>query len=186
VRSKLASIMFIACLSSVFGQTPSDITKKYGEPMSAYSVSEHISMTPQYTIERQVCQMRLYPKRIAKDANYLYKHLPFEELNKVLNQLVPPPLRGLRNEPFSTTATGGGAAWTTYQYENVTFTFVSAFNATNSPPLKKGEYTFPVLTSPTDKKQENSEPSDSDFVNSKELRLDVVTIKWNHRRCVEQ
>ena len=80
-------------------------------------------MTADYAVDGQVCQMRLYPKRIAPDTNYLSKKLPFEELNAVLNRLVPSNDRGGEKESFGITATGGGALWTTYAYEKVTFVF---------------------------------------------------------------
>src|SRR5437868_6430334 len=127
MKFKLTVAVFLLYAGSAGGQTASDIEVSYGKPVNAYSVSEHIWMTPEYTADGQVCQMRLYPKRISSDTNYLSKQLPFEELKEVLNQLVPLNARGVKKEPFGITATGGGAAWTTYTYEKVTFVFTSSF-----------------------------------------------------------
>jgi hypothetical protein len=79
----------ILCFNSAIGQTVADVETEYGKPTPAYSVSEHIWMTPEYAFDGQVCRMRLYPKRISADTNYLSQKLPFEELREVLNELVP-------------------------------------------------------------------------------------------------
>jgi hypothetical protein len=95
-RLLLAAISVLLYTYSVFGQTASDIDKKYGKSAKVYSVSEHIWMTPEYTADGQVCQMHFYPKRISAKTNYLYKRLPFEELKGVLNELAPLDTRGAK------------------------------------------------------------------------------------------
>jgi len=86
-------------------------------------------MTPEYAADGQFCRMRFYPKRISRNTNYGAHDLPFNELRGVLNELVPLETRGTKKQSFGATATGAGAAWTTYDYENVTFDFVSFFPA---------------------------------------------------------
>jgi len=85
--------------------------------------------------------MRFYPKRISANTNYGGHDLPFTELRDVLNALVRVETRGVKKESFGATATGGGSAWTVYDYENVTFTFVSFFPTMSFDGviLKKGE-----------------------------------------------
>jgi hypothetical protein len=55
--------------NSMFGQTAAQLKDKYGEPMQAYSVSEHVWMTPKFTSDGQLCEMRLYPKHISHTTN---------------------------------------------------------------------------------------------------------------------
>ncbi len=127
VAGSMRLALMVLCLSSAQGQTASDLETKYGKALSAYVVNENIWMMPDYAPDGQVCGMRLVPKRIGPNTNYLTKQLPFEELKEVLNQLVPLDLRGPKKEPFGQTATGGGAAWTTHTYAKVTFIFTSSF-----------------------------------------------------------
>jgi hypothetical protein len=140
-------------------------------------------MTPEYTADGQVCQMRLYPKRISSDTNYLSKQLPFKELKGVLNQLVPLNLRGAKKESFGTTATGGGAAWTTYSYDKVTFVFTSSFKVAPDSWKDSKAYVFSAGVVPSDEKPEDSIPSDDDFLHSQTSSTEIVTIKWNDRKC---
>jgi hypothetical protein len=183
MRIKFAVIVFVLSVSPAFGQTASDIELRYGKPLSSYSVSEHIWMTADYAVDGQVCQMRLYPKRIAPDTNYLSKKLPFEELTAVLNQLVPRDDRGEKKESFGITATGGGASWTTYAYEEVTFVFTSSFRI--DPDSGKGlqPYAFSAPEIPTDAKSKNRKLSEVDFLRSKMSDVEIVTVKWNDRKC---
>ena len=142
----VSALMFAFCVTSVYAQTAAHIKRAYGKPVDVYSVSEHIWMTPEYAENGSVCSMRLYPKRINQGINYVCNScgLDFKELKVLLNQLVPPNTRGLQNESFGQTATGGPAAWTTYGYEKVTFTFDSPFGPIpyDSSTLRKGEFVF--------------------------------------------
>jgi hypothetical protein len=182
---RLGVIVLMLCASSAFGQTVAEFEAKYGKPMEVYSVSENIWMTPEFTTDGQVCKMRLYPKRINGATNYLSRRLPFAELTDVLNVLVPTNSRGKKNESFGATATGGPAAWTTYGYDKVTFTFISSFRAlgnVESLPLKKGDFVFPN-ESQAAKGTESSAPSSDDFRYSQSSATEIVTIKWNDRKC---
>ena len=115
--------------STAFGQSASDIEIKYGKPVNVYSVSERIWMTPAYDAGGQVCFMRLYPKRIAPGINYLDDTPPIDEVLKVIDELIPTGNRGARKGFFGMTETGGGVAWTRFNYDHVRFTFVSSFIA---------------------------------------------------------
>ena len=58
MRIKLSAVIFLLCVSPAAGQTVSEIEGKYGKPVNAYSVSEHIWMTPDYTADGQVVEER--------------------------------------------------------------------------------------------------------------------------------
>lgn len=185
MRNKLifAAVSIMLYANSAFGQTASDMDKKYGKSAKVYSVSEHIWMTPEYTADGQVCQMHFYPKRISANTNYLYKQLPFEELKAVLNELAPLDMRGAKKESFGTTATGGGAVWTTYPYEKVIFIFTSSFRVDPDAWKELKPYVFTVQDFPSAAKTENAAPSDDDFLRSKSSSAEIVTLIWNDRKC---
>lgn len=186
MRKRVALVLVLLAGEYVYAQTAADIQAKYGKSVDVYSVSEHIWMTPEYSSDGQVCRMRFYPKRISGNTNYGTHDLPFNELRDVLNGLVPVETRGAKKESFGATATGGGAAWTTYNYENVTFDFVSFFPARSFEGviLKRGEYVFPPRES--DPLPTESNPSSNDFVERFSTRAEIVTVIWNRRKCVGQ
>lgn len=111
----IALIVFCASLAPAFGQTLQEVERRYGKPVPVYSVSEHIWMTPDYSEDGQVCRMRFYPRRLGLERDYLGSQLLFQELNQVLNEIVPPDSRGSKKDRFGQTSLGGGTAWTTYE-----------------------------------------------------------------------
>jgi len=186
MRKTIALLLVLLASQSIYAQTAGDIQAKYGSPLNVYAVGEHIWMTPEFASDGRVCRMRLYPKRISDNTNYGAHDLPFNELRDVLNSLVRVETRGSKKESFGATATGGGAAWTTYDYENVTFTFVSFSPSTryDGVVLKRGEYVFPPpQTKPL---PTNSKPSSNDFVEGVSTRTEMVTITWTARSCGRQ
>lgn len=188
-HKKLAVILGLLYVSSAIAQTPSDFEKKYGKPVAAYQVSEHIWMTPEYTSDGQVCIMRLFPRRFSPNTNYLSPNLPFEEMKRVLNELVPLQTRGAKKAPFNTGATGGGAAWMSYDYENVKFSFVASFRPDPDSWKTRKEYVFsvkPESTPAQPPKPKDSVPSDKDFSSSQFMSTEIVTISWTGRQCAKQ
>jgi len=188
VRVRLAIVFFFVCVTPGVGQTRSDIELKYGKPVSVYSVSEHIWMTPEYASDGQVCRMTLYPKHTSGNTNYVGAKLQFEELRDVLNSLVPLNNRGLKTKlNFGATATGGPAAWTTYPYKKVTFTFISSMSkTTESSLLRKGEFEFGIPATDYIAPREDPAPSADDFMRSESSRTEIVTIQWSNRKCPDQ
>jgi len=167
-----------------FGQTVSEVERRYGKPVSVYSVSEHIWMTPDYSADGQICRMRLYPRRLGEKTDYLISQLLFPELNEVLNEIVPPHLRGSKKDGFGLTSLGGGTAWTTYEYEDVTFDFVFSYKL-DPDVLKRAEAR--VLTGPDPEGlpvRKKTPPSLDDFAASKNSQTEIVTLIWNHRPCL--
>ena len=126
MRVAFATFLLVLFVLAASGQKESDIEKEYGPPTQAYSLSEHIWMTPEYGIDGQICRARLYPKRIASKTNYLTRELPFRELKEVLDRLIPPAQRGFAKDFFGDTELGGGMGWTTYPYEKVSIVFLFA------------------------------------------------------------
>ena len=185
---KLLFVIILLCVCSAVAQTPLDLQKKYGQPVISYIVSEHILMTPEYTTDGQVCMMRLHPRHYAANVNYVSANLPFHELTRVLNDLVPLRTRGAKKEPFDTGATGGGVEWMTYAYENVEFSFVAPFRPEPDSPKNRKEFVFTVepRSVPPQSKSTPSLPSENDFSPSQGLILELVNIKWKSKPCKGQ
>lgn len=182
----LAACIFSSGLA--LGQSAIDLDARYGKPTSVYSVSEHIWMNAQLGSDGQVCQVRLFPKRVSDDTNYLSQKLPLDELIDVLNALVPIDQRGAKRESFGATATGGPSAWTTYAYEKATFTFISSFpkSGFDHSTLKKGEFVFSIQDTEGGQKLGSSPPSEDDFRDSRKSGPEIVAVLWNNRRCQAQ
>ena len=140
-------------------------------------------MTPSYTSEGQVCQMKLFPKRVGADTDYLSTQLPFEELKSILNLVVPPAARGLKRDAFGLTDTGGGMAWTTYPYEKVNFIFAFRMRPGEGSLKPSESHSFPISAITSNRKPVKIPPSDDDFDNSQPANIEIVTIEWPGRKC---
>jgi hypothetical protein len=133
--------------------------------------------------------MRVYPKRVSKDTNYLDDNLNMDELLKFINKLVPPESRGARTDYFGSSDLGGGVIWTRFNYDHVRFVFISTFRLDK---LSKSLLDRPdeALDFPIDKTalaefhRREALQSDDDLIR-KTSGSKLLEIYWEHRRCVE-
>jgi hypothetical protein len=188
VNAKFLLILFTVCFIPVAGQTAAEIEQAYGKPMLAYSVTEHIWMTPDFAADGQVCRMRFYPKRVGDGSAYVQGNLTIAELKWILNQIVPPSSRGAKKDGFGLGDIGGGIADTHFDYEKVSFNFLSAFDThLMAENLKKADReTSVLLDDPFDLitlPPPPPPPSESDFDNS--VGTEIVTLSWNDRKCAK-
>jgi len=181
VRIAFAIFFLVQLVTSASGQRVSDIQKEYGTPTQAYSLSEHIWMTPEFGLDGEICRARLYPKRISPKTDYLAKELPFEELKEVLNRLIPPVQRGAAREFFGETELGGGIGWTTYPYDNVSIVFIFAVRIDPQSVKQIDSPTFPVEDS-TSQQNKKALPSYRDIPFSGG-GIEIATINWTKRKC---
>ena len=178
-------LLLILTLSAVpvASQTAAQIEETYGKPTLAYSVTKHILMTPDFAADGQVCRMRFFPKRFDRNSVNLDKYLRFSELRWILNQVVPPSLRGDRKSWIALSNISGGRVDTNYEYEKVTFSFLYSLRFTIDPESwKNSEFVllddFPV---PESELPKPLPPSESDF--DKNTEAEFVTLQWNDRTC---
>ena len=181
MSTKLLLLILTLSAVPVASQTVSDIEKTLGKPMLAYSVTEHIWMTPDFAADGQVCRMRFYSKRFEGNTVNLDGHLKSSELKSILNQIVPPSSRGNRKTRFGAGAVGGGSVEAIYEYEKFTFTFVHSLRIRidvkaleQSDPLLPDDFPVTELPKPPP-------PSDSDFDNTSKAQ--IVILRWNDRTC---
>ena len=178
MKAKLTFLVLTLSATSVLGQTVRDIERRFGKPTPYYSVSKHIWMRPEFSADGQVCQMRFFPKGVNSD-----KQLHFKELTLVLNRLVPPSTRGLKEPFFGMTATGGGTGWTGYGYKKVTFTFAFSFRVDPEAFRRSEEFIFYGDELEPKPKPENLSPTSNDFLPSEGFPIEVANLKWNARTC---
>ncbi|HYG82491.1 MAG TPA: hypothetical protein VD861_18995 [Pyrinomonadaceae bacterium] len=190
MRNKIIASAFLAllCVGSGFGQSSPDAGTKYGRPETVYSVSEHVWMTPEYSADGQVCLMRLYPKRIAPGINYLDDGLDMAEVLKILNELIPLETRGNRKEFFGMTEMGGGVAWTRFNYERVTFTFVSPFEVVGELLDRPDEVLlpYPGEKAISEARRKEAMRPDDELIREYAGKPKVLEIRWLGRECVSQ
>ena len=181
------NLMLAVAVLSLFtslakAQTKSDVTLEFGPPIEAYSVSENIWMTPEFTEDGQVCSMRLYPKRISSTTNYLQDNLDSWELRKALDLLVAPQMRGQPTLIFGMINTGGGRKETTYNFEKVTFSFLTSVSM-YMDPIK------PAASRATERRssRQAKAPPISNAPATNEMIVpsdaEIVTINWLGKPC---
>jgi len=133
--------------------------------------------------------MRVYPKRVSADTNYLDDKVNMDEALKFINKLVPIETRGARRDGFGMSDLGGGVVWTGFRYEHIEFVFISTFRLDK---LAKDLMDRPdeVLDFPIDDKaladfrrQEALQPDD-ELIRKYATNSKVLEIHWRSRRCV--
>ena len=184
MSAKLLLITLVLSVTPVVGQTATEIEAAYGKPTLAYTVAEHIWMTPDFAANGQVCQMRFYPKRVGRDAAYLGGKLDPAELKWIVNHIVPPASRGNAKSLLGLGNGGGGMATANYEYEKVTFTLAFTINTNIDPKvLEKGEFLSLDSLIPGDELPEPTPTpaTESDFDRSP--IPEIVILRWNDQTC---
>jgi hypothetical protein len=166
--------------NTVSGRSLSDIEKRYGKPVIVYAVSEHIWMSPEYAADGQICRATLYTKRISADANYLGSYMPVWELISVFNELAPSDTRGAKKEYFGNTSTSASMAWTTFEYENVTFSSWIGFKFGSFADMKEKGVPLGGKTPAT------INESDDEFMAKNTVNLELAYVRWSSRKCAGQ
>lgn len=198
MRSKviMAALVVLFHTHISFGQTAADVEMRYGKPETVYSVSEHLWMTPAYAADGQVCLMRFYPKSIAPRVNYLNDWLDMDEVLMIINELIPLKARGSRKDSFGMSSTGGGAVWTNFEYDRVTFTFSSSFRLDKSLDFPSGEFSLLDRPSDLDKLSDVDEKAveearqkevmrpDDELIRERTAKPKVLQVSWTGRECV--
>lgn len=139
-----------------------EIEQRFGPPKKIYPVSEHTSMSADFATDGQVCQLRLYSRRLSGARSHLGNKLQLDEVETFLNSFVPREHRGRPRPGFGNISGFNRSAWTWYTYENVEFTFVSRF--------------LPAVIAPL--------PSNHGFRRTNDTH--VVTVRWLRRTCAAQ
>jgi hypothetical protein len=179
VNNKTIWFICAVCVfaNTILGQSAAEIKEKFGQPIEAYSVSESIWMTPEFTTDGQVCSMRLYPKRISSTTNYLSNELNKWELKEVIDKIAPLKTRGKRSRFFGFTNFMGQMYSKIYNYENIRFSFLASLN------LGRAGIKLTKPTSDKKKVPEDTTPKDEMLIPNDAT---IVTIVWVNKTCAEK
>jgi len=132
-------IMFI-----LIGVSP--LSSKYSKYRSveAYEVRPGILMMPRYASDGQVCEIGLEKRRYSPDAIYLDSHLSRQDIDQIVNELIPMSERGHKSEELGgmDLIVEGGHAITTYvEYEHISIQIV----ARDRPNSDEGDFAATIL-----------------------------------------
>jgi hypothetical protein len=190
MKSKIALLLSILVLSctGIQGQSAYEIQLKYGKRVNVYSVSEALWMSPTYDSKGQLCLMRVFPKTVSTDTNYLSPDLDIDETLRFINELVPVHTRGRREEGSGISDFGGGVVWTQFNFEHVRFVFVSSFRITKMPDKKDSDFgimdDFPFDEAAYQEyRRQEAMKSDDQLIREHVHGARVLQITWANRKC---
>lgn len=187
LKTALVLSILMLCSTGVQGQSSFDIERKYGKRVNVYSVGERLWMSPSYDKQGQICLMRVFPKTVSENTNYHDPDLDIEATLRFINELVPVHTRGRRAEDAGMSDLGGGIVWTRFNFEHVSFVFVSSFHLTKRPETDLG--TFVDLDSPHDEaaaaeyRRQEAMKSDDQIIRERAFSARVLEISWPNRKC---
>lgn len=180
--TKVAIVLTVFNVASVFGQSRREIETKFGQPWSVYVVAENIWMSPEYASDGQVCRMTFYPRRVSSTTHYFMNQLPFDEFRSIIDVIVPAATRGAQKEPFGNGLWifGGGVRRTTFLFEHLAISYAAGFRI--NPDLGKGElinlFDYEVTAGP-----EKPKRTKEDFSLYSDSTAEIVTVQWLQRKC---
>jgi hypothetical protein len=168
-RLSVTWLLLAILFSTAHAQTLSDIEKKYGTPVRAYSASEHIWVRPEFGGDGQLCMVRLYPKQIDAGNNYLWDKLPLWEVKEVFDQIAPAEVRGKRKADLVSFQIGG-MGFSGVEYEHVRINFTTPLT---SRRLDRAASSVTVA-------------DDKEFPDPWGQSAQIVTISWLNRKCADK
>jgi len=121
MRIRFLIIGFALALTStsVYGQTSSDLEKKYGTPVKAFEVHRGVLLLAKYAESGQVCEMVLENRHKTESGFDLDEMLTDDVLERLIDELVPASERGRRDSSYGWSMALGQSTQTNYSYENV-------------------------------------------------------------------
>ena len=104
--------------------------------------------------------------------------MPMWDLLSVFNEWAPLNTRGAKKEYFGNTQTSGSMAWTTFEYERLTFSMWIGFQFGSLADMKEkgvplGGRTPAKITG-----------SDDEFMAKNGVNPVIAYVMWNDRKCV--
>lgn len=192
MKIRIPLIMVLVTLSSVAvnGQDAKEIERTYRKQEAIYQVGEQLWMTPLYSEDGQVCMMRIVPRTISHDTNYLDRYVDLEAILNFLNRTFPVNMRGPRKGAFGMSDVGGGVIWTKFEFENVQFVFISTYDKSKVDWSKlKADSSvvldFPVLdeAAMAEAKRKEDMKSDDQLIKEHVFDPQVLEIYWTNRKC---
>lgn len=144
IKIFLAGFILPLLFVSVFGQTTSNLEKKYGAPKSyykgsplAYEIRPGFFMTVQYSENGQVCDMLIEPFPNYEPNSIENVAIPEDLLLTLINELAPESMRGKEHIASGFTWWFGHVGTKVYFYENVTVSIGNSWGFENGKRKEK-------------------------------------------------
>ena len=170
------SVPFVA---SVLGQTSADFEKKYGSK-TYFEIRPHVLMSAEFDKNGQVCRVSLQPNRISKKTNTTYlgqNSLDLTELKEAFDELVPAEQRRGELDTNGGFMFSGGMYWGTLDYENISVGVKGVWRTTEAVRQIDFCQVFGKEINDTNKPK--------NFFCSTTGSLEVVTVVWTERTCIQ-
>jgi hypothetical protein len=123
-RNEMSKRIDLACTTTLLllllGAKPqSNMFSKY-KAIEAYELKPGILIMPSYTEDGQVCEVGVEKKHYSPDITRIDSGMSHDEVEQIVNELVPLDQRGPKAEFFGNTTDTGYISTTVEDYANVT------------------------------------------------------------------
>jgi len=123
-KTALVLILLLGFAAPSRSQSDADLSSEYSV-VKSFEVRPGILMTPKYTADGQVWEMSFERQHAPKSGAQLDSIISDKSANDIVDQLVPPSVRGKGSNSSAISTTGFGGT-IIYDYENVSVTFFIA------------------------------------------------------------
>ena len=137
--SKLVALALAAVLLLPLAGRQNDQFLKY-KAVEAYEIRPGILMMPRYSENGEVCEIGLERRHYSAEKIRLDSTLPREEVNQIVDELVPPSERGPKTNGIGdrdNLSWSGRGLTTTSAYENVSILIYSNITSDTSATSRK-------------------------------------------------
>jgi hypothetical protein len=115
----LVAMVSLFLASGVSAQTASDLAAKYTHH-EVYEVQPGVQMTAKFSANGSVCEMKVEQERFLKDEIDMTFGIDRDQIDRLIDQLVPASERGEKDKKLSGMTIGAGqVAETVWRYANV-------------------------------------------------------------------
>jgi hypothetical protein len=147
MQQLLLAVMVIAMFGiSAFGQTPTDLQRKYGIPANVFEVRPGVLMTVKYGHDGQASEMVIEKRHTTDRSINLNAALPEALVKELIDELAPIETRGKRIDKgymdkwYLESNISGNLTETSRKYENLTITLIG-----NLSPAGEGSGTIVLI-----------------------------------------
>ena len=115
----LVAVLSLFLASGVSAQTPSDLAAKYAHH-EVYEVEPGVQMTAKFAANGSVCEMKVEQERFLKDKIDMRFGIDRDQIDRLVDQLVPASERGAKDKKDNGMSIGTGQVnETVWRYANV-------------------------------------------------------------------
>jgi hypothetical protein len=120
------SLIILTVVGPGFSQTAADLEKRYGSPVKEYEVRPGIVMMTTFSDDGRVCKMYVERRHFSETGFDQRLYLPQEMIIELIDELVPPEVRGNKTKGDGFSRITGQLSDQLYDYENVSITVLAS------------------------------------------------------------